>query len=119
MRYHKQVYWPAALNRLMPQGVRSIAYTYHAKDASRRYSSFAIPLPTASDFSSMVIFEAEIDVTGRLCKVVGTLPLDTERVACYVVGIERDKSLFVKTVWANNIVDNHATLDITPYAKAG
>ena len=113
--FHKEVFWPAPLERLMPRGVQNAIYSNHAHRAAQNDRYGHIMLPKFFNLDEAYIFEAEC--YGPDLKVVFRYPYD-EVFDLVVAAIpQRRSGLYVKTVWLNARTDNHKTLDKEKYTQ--
>lgn len=110
--YHRSVYAPAAMFR--SPGVVRLHYTRHALQAAKddKYGDMTRYLRTYLDFDAADIVEVEV-TNGEITKRVIRVPVNNELVLVMVVsGIGR-----VITVWANQLNDDHASLDRTKFVQ--
>ncbi len=119
MLYHASVFLPKRIRGLLPQGVKSILYSEHAKRSMSDDRYGIIPEFPYLDFSRGKIIEVEHYASRGVQKIILRFPLDNKRDGVYALIPTGDKRVwFCKTCWINECADAHKTLDTTPYAKA-
>jgi hypothetical protein len=109
--FHIEKGFPADLK--LPKGPFLLKYTKHAQEAAKedRYSKTPIILPITVDFEKADIFEVEMD-NGVLIKLTCRFPHNDDY--DLVMPIINDGKI-VKTVWLNDKLDDHPTLDLSRY----
>ena len=111
MLYHKEVYWPAPLNRLLPSGKMELRYSNHAREQCRdKYTD--IPILKSIDISTGTVVECEI-IGHKLTKFLWRTRLTDTLDVCMIIQPDG----FVRTVWANRSNDRHRTLDHSKYER--
>lgn len=114
--FHREVFWPKRLDKILPFGIRKLEYTGHAKRAGHTDRYGFVTLPDSVDLSKAYIFEAEEKEKGKISKFAFRLSTRPEFDTVFVA-MPENGSLIIKTVWINVKSDNHATLDKSKYAN--
>lgn len=111
--YHKDVFFPAQLNRLCQRGIIRLTLSQHAIRAMRddRYGYFSIP--KCLDTKQCQVIEAELS-DGKLVKAVYRTSFDSTYDVCIVVSMLGG---VVRTAWLNHKNDSHKTLDKRKYVQ--
>ncbi len=110
--YHIDVFMPRIK---LPRGIFPLRYTTHARTAAQTDRYGNIPLPSTLNTGLFKVIELETNARKDIIKVVYKGILDSKRDIAIVCVPDYDQ-MIVKTVWANEHEDNHATLDRTKYA---
>lgn len=115
MLYHREVFWPAQLDKLAPKGCIPLVYTNHAQNAARNDKYGAISLPNFIKSQECNFFECEIE-NGSI-KFALRMNYN-DRCDIILVILKGRSGWTVKTVWLNLKSDNHKTLAKKAYATA-
>lgn len=115
MLYHADVFWPKQVSKQLPFGVWTVVYSTHAYQQSFDDRYGEIPLLRELDLSNATVFEAEYDGR-RVNKVVVRIPHD-HRDIVLAANVNRDRTLYVRTVWFNLADDKHETLNHQKYVR--
>lgn len=111
MLYHSSLpNFPKIKN--LPTGIVNPSYSIHAQDEAVKDIYNIIILPCEIDMSEIEIFEVEI-INDEIVKIAFRMEYDEIFDLC--VAMNLDKKFTVKTVWLNEISDNHYTLDESKY----
>lgn len=111
--YHVEVFMPRVV---LPRGKFILKYTQHAIRAAQTDRYGNIPLPTHLNTNLFRVIEVETDNNKNVRKVVYKGMLDEKRDIA-IVCIPDNDMMVVKTVWANECTDKHATLNRDKYDK--
>ena len=122
--YHREVYWPVGIDRILPQCFESwneveLQYSPHARKEANSDRYGKVKLPETINLETAYIFEVEINDSGVLNKIVARVPYNNKfdlvivmKVNQYVVNY-----VIVKTIWLNSVDDKHKTLDESKYER--
>ena len=108
--YHKDVYLPYAMTHPYSNLRLCLIYTKHAKKEAK---DEGIKLPLTTTLNDTQIIEMGIE-NGKVKKIVYRLTYDDKRDILLAFAIP---SWCVKTVWLNDVSDDHTALDRTKYEK--
>lgn len=116
MLYHFQLGIPSHIKEQLPEYLIRLRYSEHAKRAANddRFQ-IAYYLPATINPSRAKLIEVETDSEGIITKVVYRIALDSNLHLCLAIAHNGD-SWTVKTVWGQNALDNHSTLNKGRYA---
>lgn len=121
-KYHREVYLPSSISRLIPRVKLALVYTNHALRASQsdRYGRIALPDQVDLSDPGADIFELTIEKTRggrpRVSALLARIPYDTLFDVTFVVVLENAIGV-VKTVWLNLRDDRHRTLNRAAYVQ--
>lgn len=122
-QYHRDVYLPPEVRRLIPHGVIRPVYTDHALRACTTDRYGAVAPPDSVDLADPAadIFEVELcrhERSGRayVGKVAMRIPYDALFDLTLVVAFHREAAA-VKTLWLNLREDTHGTLRRDAYVQ--
>lgn len=111
--YHAEVFMPQLS---FPYGTFQLVYGHHAQRAMQNDRYGRINAPQIIDTRKAKIIEVETDNNQKIQKIVYRTPL-TARYDIVIVTIpQKGGTMFVKTVWINERLDLHKTLDASKYA---
>ena len=110
MIFHHSIGFPSTFRR--PIGN---FYTKPSRHAIARAQEKRIDIPRIVNLSDFDIIELEI-TNGRIAKMVIRGEYDDYDDICMAVNFDRG-SLFIRTVWLNDINDTHNTLDTSKYGR--
>jgi hypothetical protein len=118
MLYHYQLGIPAHVRNNLPCGRYRLAYTDHAKRAARsdRYGPFDM-LPSHVNTERAWVIEVEAGEDGVATKVLYRVALSSRLHICLAVR-PQGREFVVKTVWGQEVGDDHSTLRKERYANA-
>jgi len=88
-----------------------LRYTKHALDAARDDRYGPVELPKVFNSTQARLIEATVEGE-KVVKAVYRQPLDDWRDLCLVIALETSRVL---TVWVNEKLDHHKTLDRSKY----
>lgn len=111
--YHKDIGFPDDIN--LPRGfnpVMSLRYSRHAEDEAQKDIHGDIRLPARMDVRTGQTVEIAV-VNKMVTKMVVRFPYDAERDITMVI---QPQDGFVRTVWFNEKVDQHKSLNKSKYA---
>jgi hypothetical protein len=116
MLFHSRIYIPAAIE--LPGGPLRLTYSKHAlhKAADNYNGDITSLLPEILDPADAELIEVETDANLRLIKVVYRLEVRNE-LFDIVLAIQTDRNL-VRTVWTNDVRDEHRSLRKARYVGA-
>ncbi len=112
MLYHHQVFMPK--NLLMPTAPFLLNYSTHAKIAANNDRYGLIKLPASIDPKYAKVIEVETDDNDNVIKIVYRTPYNNQKALCIVV-VPAER--LVKTVWLNERLDKHQTLNTSKYSR--
>lgn len=107
MLYHIDVYWPKCFDKKIILDAHELYWSYHAKDRMRQ-RGIVIPNECSWD-----IIECETDLLQGSDKL--TLRTRVSIRTDLVIVVKNNKLI---TLWVNDSLDRHTTLDKSPYVVA-
>lgn len=119
MIYHKDVFLPRRIKGMVPQGVKNLFYSRHAKQEFSDKNGQIVP-PDSLNFAETTV--VEVTVHGNMLdKLVLRKEHDENNdivIVCVPCIGNNKKNWFVKTVWLNRKNDNHRTLNRSVYVQS-
>lgn len=106
--YHRVIGFPSPLR--IPMGDILLQNSFHARQQAYERR---ITIPAIVNLADATIIEVETDWHGRVVKTVARFPYDRLRDLTIVMLTNGA----VKTVWLNDVDDEHETLDLTRYDR--
>lgn len=107
--YHYSIGFPKKMKFRAVEGLVPSGHALREAD-SDRYGK--LPIPTSFDPETWTVIEIEI-VNGALDKVVARKNLDDKR---DIVMVFKPLTKIIKTIWCNEKIDSHKTLDKSAYS---
>lgn len=116
MLYHTQI----GLPKVELPAIMDLFYSNHAKRASNSDRYGSIKLQNTLDLNKVKVIEVETcDYDSEIIKVLVRQPYNDHLDLCTVISLRNkvEDKYVVKTVWLNEKVDSHKTLDHSKYSK--
>ena len=115
MLYHTDQFVPPAIRaQVRTTGKVAPIYSQHAIDQSHKYQ---VVLPNVIDFTKCEPFEIETKKDGTIIKV-GYRTRYQHAPKSDLILIIHPSNNYVRTVWVNQIDDQHASLDVSIYEQS-
>lgn len=114
--YHANVFMPKRIRNMVPQHTVHLTYSKHALREMHTDRYGKLPMLSSVCIGHSAIVEVE-EYSGKLAKVVFRSNIDEQLDMCIAAIPECKGRMFVKTVWANEVNDNHRTLDVRRYEQ--
>ena len=112
--YHHRLGFPK--NIKIKYGTLRLTYTKHAVERAKESKYDKIVLPEKIDTDQAQAIEVEVGDDGMPQKILYRASYSALYEMCMAVVIP---SGIVKTIWLNRCDDNHNTLDVRKYGRAG
>jgi hypothetical protein len=111
--YHRNVWLPDKINKILPEYRVSPVYSIHAMDSAEHDPFEVIVLPCVLTLDKEHTVEVTTD-EDKITQILYRFYYSEEFDLCVVILLP---SLMVKTVWLQLRDDDHSTLDLSKYEK--